>query len=274
MFTKPILFSLAVFSTVNLFPQSYTNASAESVGRGGTGAAKANFSSVYLNAAGIANQHDFCFTANYNLPYILPELSVRQFSALIPFKKGLVYSTIGQYGAELYQENKVAIGFSKALSDHFRASFTLHYFQICQSGYKDGQIYASCGIQYDVCNSLSFGVVIINPEQSSIDMTNDSTEPINSIYHFGSLWKVSDSVNLLYDLEKVTNLRLIHQFGFDYLLHDRLSFRCGIMGKPIQYCIGSGLKIKKLSLDFGMMVHQTLGMSSSVSLTYTISKKS
>ncbi len=273
MLTKPILFSLALFLTLSLFSQSYTQESAESLGRGGTGAAGDSYSSVYLNPAGIANQKYICFTVNYYLPYLLPDLSVRQFSVILPFKKGTVFSTVNQYGAELYHENKVVLGFSKALSPHFRASFSLQYLQIFQSGYNDGQIFASCGIQYDIFKELSLGIFILNPEQSSIRLTDGLSERINSVYYIGSLWKVSDDVRLLYDVEKVTDLHLIHHFGIDYFLNNSLCFRCGILGKPVYYCIGTGVIMKRLSLNVGMMVHQVLGMSSSISLTYNISQK-
>ncbi len=267
MYAKPFLLSLAVFCTVFSYSQSYVCSSAEAIGRAGTGTAIDNTSAVFINPSGIAKQKGCSFSANYLLPYSTKELSVCQFSCIVPVGVGTVFSVARKYGSDFYSENQLSLGFAKSLSPFLRASFQLQYFQICQILENASQLYSSIGVQADLLKGLTFGVFVSNPEQSVVHFSEKSIK-INSFFRVGLLWKASDTVLVLYELEKVSGISMFHYFGFDYRLNKSMSLRCGVLGKPIHYSLGSSVHIGRFKCDIGMMVHQVLGVSSSFGLTY------
>ncbi len=267
MNAKPFLLSFAVFYSVISYSQNYLFSSAESIGRAGTGVAIDNYSSVFINPSGVAKQKMFSLSVGYLLPYSTEELSVRQLSFVVPVKVGALVSIVRQYGNDFYKESQFSLGFVKSLSPYLRASFQLQYLQIYQSYESAGQLYSSLGFQTDLSKELTIGIYISNPEHSVVHFS-DECIPVSSFYHMGFLWKANENVRVMYEVEKETDVTLLHCFGFDYSLSTTITVRCGVLGKPIHYSMGSSVRIGRFQIDTGVLVHQVLGMSSSIALRY------
>jgi hypothetical protein len=122
-------------------------------------------------------------------------------------------------------------------------------------------------VQYEISDKLSLGGHVINPYQTAVQTTFGKFS-YPGVLTLGCRYHVSESFLMVSEFENRFSKEVIFKTGLEYNLNERIFFRGGISGKPIQLSAGFGFQVKKLQIDMATAYHQILGNSPSVSFKY------
>lgn len=257
-----LLFSCTTYCQYNLHNSPTSNAQA------GIYSTRSDVWSTFQNPAGNANFNKASTGISYSMPYGIKELSSQKITSTLPSKIGNFGASYQSFGFSLYREQNIGFGYSKLITENVSAGFQLNYanYFSSQSG-NGGQLYSSVGLQFKPIQEIKIGASISNPEQASLTLNNEEI-PIPSFYALGITWIASEQFLLSYEFEKQIDYKAISKFGLEYNYKNFLWFRGGVAGKPILYSFGIGLKLKQFIIDYAASFHETLGMTSSIGLTF------
>jgi hypothetical protein len=118
------------------------------------------------------------------------------------------------------------------------------------------------GITLTLTSSLTAGMHLINP-----------LKPLNSLpssVNAAIQWKQSDDLTLALGSSKASSEPLSVQCGISWKILDRLVIRSGYMSFPSSFSFGLGIRTGSLHTDAGFLVNSRTGMTSSVSLIWTV----
>lgn len=265
MYTKPVLLWLAIFFASYINAQNF---STESLGKAGASVADHQLNSIFNNPAGTAYLSSISINAQYLLPYQLTELSTKQLGVVFPTEFGVFSGLIKQYGFRLYNENTFSLMYSRRFGQKFSAAFQLNFQQInLTNDNSSSQIYSALGINYSITKSLFIGLHLINTEGAKISI-GEQTYKIPSFFIYGFKWEATKDFSLSTEIEKEADHASVYKLGLEYKPFEVLSIRTGFKGKPVQYCLGAGVNISGVNINAAVSHHPTLGMSSSVGLSY------
>jgi len=118
------------------------------------------------------------------------------------------------------------------------------------------------GMTCIISSSLTFGLHLFNPASP----LNNLPSSLEAGFH----WQQSDDLMLAFGSSKATNEPLSLQCGLSWNVLDRLILRTGYMSSPSAFAFGIGLRSGRLQTDAGFLLNGIAGVTSSISLTWTI----
>ncbi|TLX77743.1 hypothetical protein E9993_03610 [Labilibacter sediminis] len=250
--------------------QSLYYRSPSSIGMGGTGITQTDVWSAILNPAGTTHIKNSSFATGYLLPYFTQELSHKSIIATLPTKLGVISSSLNHFGYRLYHETQINFNYARSITPNFSFSFSLHIQNnhIANTG-SGQQVYSGIGILYNISENLSFGTTITNPEKTRIKIGEEKIE-IPTFFITGLSWKPNSTFTINTELEKQSGLKSLVKLGLNYNIHKQIWIKTGILGKPVNYTMGMGVKFNDLKIDTGISHDQTLGISSGIGLSFVI----
>ncbi len=268
MSAKSILTSILTFVVVVSYAQSFSSKTPVSLGKGGVGVTRKGAGSVLNNPAGTARIHDVHAAINYYFPYFSKELSTQNVCFAVPFKVGVVSAYANRFGNDVFKEYKYGFNFSKSITPCLNAAFQLNLQQNYVSRNSSGnQFFSGVGVQILPRKDFLIGCFISNPEKSSLEISGETIR-IPSVFIIGAEWWASDFFSIAVELEKQIYSPSITKVGAEYSINESVWLRAGMFGKPMHYTFGTGVRVASLFIDAALANHQTLGMSSSISLTF------
>ncbi|GAF02916.1 hypothetical protein JCM21142_41566 [Saccharicrinis fermentans DSM 9555 = JCM 21142] len=261
-----------LFAQVTRGQSAYLN-SPSAMGKGGTGVSTFDSWASLSNPAGTSKHSQTGASASYYLPYFINELSAKNALILLPFKWGVLSTHFQQFGNSSYQENSIGIAYSKSLTPKLHAAFqfNIQNNRLSQSG-SGHQFFSNMGLIYEASEHIRVGVAIVNPEQSTITI-QDNTTALPSLFVLGFNWGPSSNFDISCELEKQDDYKSLFKLGFQYEIIETVWLRTGVFGKPWNYTLGLGLHIFDFQLDIGMTNHNILGLSSCIGITYLLKQK-
>ncbi len=251
-----------------LCAQSFYKTNPISIAEGAIGSTTNNVWSNMTNPSGIANSSNYQLGASYTIPYAINELSSQNISLILPTSLGHLGGYYHKFGAHSYNEQTLGISYAKSFSPILSLGFSINYIQYqVSSNNNKGTPYSSIGMQINPLHDFTLGLSLINPENTQLEMNSESIF-LPSIYTFGIKWHNSDNLSLSYEFEKEQQHTSISKVGISYTHHNYLWIRAGILGQPMIYSLGLGIKLNAIVIDAGFATHPELGNTSSIGLTF------
>lgn len=130
---------------------------------------------------------------------------------------------------------------------------------------------ANLGASYKLNPNSIIGFNISNPTGEKL--TDSLIERIPTIIQFGVKQKAGKMVNLLAELEKVSDQKLNYKAALEYTPGAKLKLRIGLKTWPMSYGFGMGYKTGNIQLNLSFQVHEVLGISPSADLIFDSPKK-
>jgi hypothetical protein len=164
------------------------------------------------------------------------------------------------------QTATVAVG--KQLAENFSAglSTNLYRFSSNNAFYQTTLVAGfSLGFHYSF-EALRFGCNIQNP--LSTQLTDRPIEKISPQMSVGMAYNAADFLTLNAELEQTSNIPLNLKIAA-VLEYDEWIIRGGLNTQN-QFGLGGGYKKNKLQVDIGLGIHQVLGVSPALNLSYVL----
>lgn len=269
---KFIIFSALLFlsaDTVSAGNDNYPSGAA-AAGMSNAAVTIQNLWSVSHNQAGLAGLDKIAAGVYYDRRFNLDETSVKSFAFAIPVKNlGVFGGHFNMFGFSLYNEKKAGISYARKFGEIVSVGVQLDYLTAAmgEDYGSNNAIAVEGGVQVRLLEGLTAGAHIFNPTQARLAEYDD--ERIPSILRFGLGYKFSSRFLATIESEKDIDHDAMFKAGLEYRPVTQIFIRAGISNNPVMNSFGAGFLIKNLQIDIAASMHQSLGWSPQMSLTYT-----
>lgn len=234
---------------------------------------RSDFWSLFMNPAGIAGIQQMEVGAFVERRFVLEQLNVGTIGFATPFKNGKHFAgfDVSGFGFGGYSESRVGLTYATTLFERISLGAKVNYtrFSIQNYGAK-AALYADVGLNCILSKHLSMGLRVFNASRS--ELLRDLDEKIPTTFDAGLAYQVSDKVLIVADVEKQVNFPISFKGGVEYAVAKFLKARIGASSQPVTFCAGVGVNVKSLQIDFANTLHQYLGYTPSLSLSYRFGK--
>jgi hypothetical protein len=224
--------------------------------------------SAHHNQAGLGYIRRFSAGAYYESRFLVPELGLSGLAVAMPVGKGSLGLSIRNFGYQLYQENKIGLGYGRRFGDQLSIGMQLNMHTVTfQEPYGSTiAISAEVGAQYRVGKAVTLAAHVFNPTQTRL--AEFDNERIPSAIRFGAQYRFSPKVFVVGEIESTLYTKPSMRAGFEYRPVEALYVRAGLAGNPFNSSFGFGVRWKRLQMDFAGTFHQVLGFTPRFSLTF------
>lgn len=204
------------------------------------------------------------FSASLETRFMIPALSSKAVSAVIAMKPAPLGLVASHYGNADYCRIFTGVGSAVRITKAVSLGVQVDYISELGIGeYRDvSHVTFEAGMTCLISSSLTLGVHIFNP-----------VAPLNALpssIEAGLHWQQSDDLLLALGSSKAGNEPLSVQCGMSWNVLDRLILRSGYMSSPSALAFGIGFRTGRLQTDAGFLLNGITGVTSSISLTWTI----
>lgn len=198
----------------------------------------------------------------------LPELSVFGAHGSLPFFGGGLGIQIQRFGYDVYNENKIGLGYGKQLGEHFSAGVQLNYMYTHLNGPYESyhNVVAEAGVQAQFGDKWLFGVHIFNPTLSKTGDTEDETP--ETLLRAGAGIKVTKEFLISAEAEKHIDKPINFRMGVDYQFDFGLNFQAGFQTEPAQFSAGVGYIFNQFAVQVAVASSKYLEPGTHFSLVY------
>ncbi len=198
----------------------------------------------------------------------LPQLSVFGAEGHVDLWGGGFGIQVQRFGYEVYNENKIGLGYGKNLGDHFSAGVQFSYLYTDLSGaYKSyHSLVAEAGVQAKFGEKWMFGVHVYNPTLSKTGSYED--EVPETILRAGAGVQVNEEFLISAEAEKHIDKEINFRMGFDYEFDMGLNFQAGFQTYPRQFSIGAGYEFNQFAIQLAVTSNTYLEPGTHFSLIY------
>lgn len=185
-----------------------------------------------------------------------------------PIEKGAFSLTFRKFGATLYNEQHVGLGFSNKLGI-VSLGLKLNYtqFSILELGTK-GVPHIEFGGVMELLPVLTFGAHIYNLTQAKLVNEDQDELLLPIILKSGVSYLPADALTICFSIEKNLERDARLSGGLEYQFLEKFYLRSGISSTPFQQHYGLGFSPYNFSFDYALENHSLLGLSHQMSLTY------
>ncbi|MGE5349535.1 MAG: hypothetical protein ACM3NP_09690 [Actinomycetota bacterium] len=196
--------------------------------------------------------------------YMMPALCSKAVSAIFAFKPAPLGLVVTHYGNADYYRLFTGAGSAVRIAEAVALGVQVDYISEHGIGeYRDvSHVTFEAGVTCLISPALTFGIHMFNP-----------LAPLNTLpssIEAGLNWMQSDGLILTLTGSKTSNEPLAVQCGVSWDMMKRLTLRTGYMSSPSAFAFGIGFRTGRLEADAGFLLNGVTGVTSSVSLTWTI----
>lgn len=218
----------------------------------------------FHNQALLTCTHATSFSASLENRFMMTALSSKAVSAVIAVRRAPLGIVATHYGNADY--NRIFTGLGSAVSITDGISLGLQVDFISEHGigeYRDvSHVTFETGMACRLSSSLTLGFHLFNP----VAALNTLPSSIEAALQ----WQQSDDFSLVAGSSKVSDEPLSVQCGLSWNVIDRLVIRAGYMSSPSAFSFGIGFTVSPLQIDTGFLLNSMTGVTSSVSITWTV----
>ncbi|MCU0447753.1 MAG: hypothetical protein MUE85_22860 [Microscillaceae bacterium] len=230
--------------------------------------------SLFNNIGALAQVEQTSFLLAYDYRYGFASFQTIAFGAVAPLKKGVAGIHFTRFGDELYNEQKIALGYSYQLAN-VSLGLKINYLQVyLQDLASRGNLVFELGGVAKLSKTLTFGAHIYNFSSSQINADYDESIKIPIVMKAGLAYQPIKSLSLAIETEKNLEFPNRIKFGLDYQLVKNVNLRTGIQTQPFVNHYGIGFRPRRWQFDYALHTHSTLGWAHHISLTYKLDKTS
>lgn len=204
------------------------------------------------------------FSAAFENRFMMAALSSKAVSAVIAVRPAPLGFVATHYGNADYYRLFTGLGSAVKITDGIALGLQADY--VAEHGigeYRDvSHVTFETGMTCLLSSSLTLGLHLFNP-----------LAPLNSLpssLETGLQWRQSDELLLTIGSSKVSDEPLSVQCGISWNVIDRMILRTGYMSSPSAFAFGIGVRTGSLQADTGFLISSITGMTSSVSIIWTI----
>ena len=227
-----------------------------------------DFWSAHNNQAGLAGFKSMAAGIYFENRYLIKELSRENAAFVFPTHSGVFGLSYDHFGALLYNESKIGLAFARSFGSNFSSGIQLDYLN-SHLGENYGNHAAftfEAGIQARVNKYLLIGAHVFNP--LNVKLSSETGERIPSVIRLGAAFNFSAGLLLTGEIEKNIDMKARIKSGVEYQATNQAFIRAGITTNPTTYSFGFGIALQNLKIDFASTMHQVLGYSPQVSISY------
>jgi len=222
--------------------------------------------SCFNNQALLTSATGVSISASLGNRFLLSDLSSKALSVVIansPVPLGIVAS---HYGNGDYYRIFTGLCSAVTIMKGISLGVQVDYISEISAGdYRDvSHITFETGMTMTLSASLTAGLHVSNP----VKALNSLPSSINAAVQ----WKHSDALFLTLESSKTTDEPLSVHCGASWQILDRLALRTGYMSSPSCFSFGIGFRTGSFQTDAGFLVNSATGITSSVSIIWTLSK--
>jgi hypothetical protein len=232
--------------------------------------AKPGFWSSFSNQASLPYQKQFSAGFNYENRFNISELGTRTIGMTAPAGKTTISAVYSNFGYRYFSRHKAGIGCGLILSDKFAAGVQIDYIYEHTPGeyQKKNAVTFEAGILYETSDKTRLGIRVFNPVPPSIRKCY-----LPSAIEAGTEISLNSQVSATAQIEMATGRKPRLSAGLECRVLSRLNLRGGFSSGNTLLSFGMGYKIRSSTIDLGFMIHEKLGVTSSLSIIYTFIKK-
>ncbi|MDL2261942.1 hypothetical protein LJC11_00370 [Bacteroidales bacterium OttesenSCG-928-I21] len=261
------VFCIVSISGFSQTDDNYSGARSTAMGR--TGLTLQDTWAVFNNPAAISNLKTMNIGVFYESRFLMKETGYGAIAFTAPLLGGNIGFGATHFGFDLFQQNKIALGYSQKLFKNFSMGLNINYFSTRQS-----EIYGNfnamtleIGLLATPINGLSIATYVFNPFNLSYFEDSDFKLPI--AIKLGISYLFSNKLLLAVETGKAINGYIpVFKSGIEYKINQHFAFRGGISLKPIEYTIGVGYNTHGVNIDLAFGYHQILGSTPKISVHY------
>jgi len=246
------------------------SAGAEQTGMGNSCIARPGFWSSFYNQASLAFQKHSTAGINYENRFNIRELGTRAAGIIIPAGRATLGAVYSNFGYKYFSRHTAGMACGMKLSGKIAAGLQIDYFLERTPGEhtQRSALTFEAGMILTVTETTAAGFRIFNPLPGSL-RKNFLPSSIQS----GVEVKLSRSLSVTAEAELATGGKARISMGLDYSILQRLQVRGGFRSGAEPFCFGLGYRMKMVKFDFGFMIHERLGITSSASVIYEFNTK-
>ncbi|MBL0015759.1 MAG: hypothetical protein IPP17_04795 [Bacteroidetes bacterium] len=234
---------------------------------------RGDFWSLFMNPAGIAGIQQMEVGAFIERRFLLNEINYGTLGFVTPFKQGKHFAglDVGGFGFAGYSESRVGLTYATTLFERLSLGAKANYTRVSIDNYgSKSALYVDAGLNCILSKHISIGFRIFNANRAELQKEQD--EKIPTTLDVGMAYQVSDKVLIVADIEKQVNFPFSFRGGVEYAPAKFLKARIGASTQPVTVSAGVGLVVKGLNIDFANTLHQYLGYTPSLSLSWRFAK--
>ncbi|MDR2887387.1 MAG: hypothetical protein LBV26_05215 [Bacteroidales bacterium] len=228
---------------------------------------KDGFWSSFHNPALLALSKSFVLGVNYNNRFNINELSTRTAAVKIPAGKAVLGVLYSSFGYADFRRNVAGLSCGLNLSEKLSAGVQVDYFsELVPGEYEDRHFIAGgAGLVYGITKNTSIGVHVLNPVPNTL-RKNDMPMTLR----VGAGTKLNKSLFAGAEAEMSSGNRMALKMGLEYEIMRSFMLRSGFNTEFNSFGFGCGYMLRFMQLDLAFATHEKLGLTSSVSLLFTI----
>jgi hypothetical protein len=226
-----------------------------------------------MNPAGIAGIKQMEVGAFVERRFLLSQLNYATVGFVTPFMKGnhTAGLDVSGFGFGGYNESRVGLTYATTLFERLSIGAKANYERISIENYGAKSVfYVNAGINCIVSKHISVGFRIFNANRA--ELQKDKDEKVPTTLDAGLAYQVIDKVLIVADVEKQVNFPISFRGGVEYAPAKFLKARIGASTQPVTVSAGLGLVVKSMNIDFSNTLHQYLGYTPSLSLSWKFGK--
>jgi hypothetical protein len=205
-------------------------------------------------------------------PYLLRALSIAGVALDIPTRAGTFGLAVSSFGSPLYRENNSILSFGKKLGARVSAGVGITYLNtVIGEGYgTQNGVSADAGLLVSITKNIKLGIHLINPTRAQLAHFSDERYP--TTLQTGAAYTLSPFLLFCVEAEKDNLHPPVFRAGMEYAFLKQFFLRAGVSGNPALVCMGFGLRIGSLKMDFASSWHPVIGFYPGVGLAYNLSR--
>lgn len=252
--------------------EGFSTVGSRAAGMGGATVTLTDFWSIHNNPAGLANLNRMAAGIAYQNRFQMQELGLKSAGVAIPLNFGVIAASFNQFGYKQYYENKLGLLYSRSFGPSLRMGLQLDYLSSRFSeGYPGSDhLTFEFGVQYDLTSKLSIGTLIFNP--ISVKRSELTNERIPVVFRFGLSYQITETLLMVGEFDKNSDLEPDARFGLEYRLNDKFYARTGVAVNPGLLSFGAGWNVGAFTLDLAGSLEQMLGSRVQASVVYHFGK--
>jgi hypothetical protein len=234
---------------------------------GGAGVTFSDIHAAWGNPGGLADLPAPWAAAVFGQqPYLLGEIRQLGAAAALRGKSSALGLTLGYFGFEQYNEQRVGLAYSRRLFS--RLSLGLQVLavstRIPEYGNKTVPTF-ELGLLGQASEQVQIGFRVFSPARVEVL----DGEYLPTILQLGLSYRPAEQLLLLAELEKDVLFPLRVRAGIEYQLGESLSLRLGAATQPVLASFGAGIRLAEtIRVDVGASYHQRLGFTPGLSVVF------
>lgn len=257
-----------IFSN-SLLAQTLTSNGARAEALANSTGASINFWNIKHNPSTVVFLDEISFGIDIKNNFMIKELTTATLAFMLPVNKLGTFSFYYQhYGYSGFNQNKLAISYSKKISKFSSASIQINdniqtITSSEESKYTEHLIGFNIGLFTKLNDYINLASYYNFEKNINLDNENSKQELALALS-----WLPISELNIFSEISLKTNSNLSLRGGVEYKILNKIIARIGISSEPLNLSLGIGILFKNIIIDISATHNQYLGTGSNFSGNY------